>query len=1118
MRRGGSMDDREDCDPMGRVEAGLGGSDDYDSNINDIMSPQGGSSGSRGNNFIQGNGAGSGMMRQREPQLTEDDKRFLLSVERGDIASVGRMLEGFKQEDADDGTTKLMKLEQEININCTDPLGRTALHIAIENENIDMVECLLKKASDVGDALLHAINEENVEAVELILYHEEQRGKPLDKWHEIRVAAGNYESSSFPPDVTPLMLAAHRDNYEIIKLLLDKGARIPQPHDSRCACNECITSRSTDSLRHSHSRINAYRALASPSLIALSSKDPILTAFQLSWELRGLSNRENEFKQDYIELSKQCEDFATALLDQVRSSDELEIILNHDTGTSGMARVGRRMNLSRLKMAIRCKQKKFVAHPNCQQLLASIFYEGLPGFRRANILVKSLLILCIGLLFPLLSVIYLIAPKSPVGRMMRQPFIKFLCHSASYICFLGLLILASQRIESIVDMTDGQQTGSKSKNERRGPPPTFVEWMIVTWVAGLIWVEVKQLWDVGIYEYLHDMWNFLDFITNSLYIGVIALRFVAFLQVRHEQANGNDAYRLERKRWDAFDPTLISEGLFAAANIFSSLKLVYIFSINPHLGPLQISLGRMVVDIMKFFFFISLVLFSFTCGLNQLMWYYADMRANECLQYQKDNRTEFLSSCDPKYRSFSNLWETLQTLIWAIFGLIDLDHLDLKENHSYTEFVGRLMFGTYSVISIIVLLNMLIAMMSNSYQQISNQSDSEWKFARSKLWMSYFEEGSTLPSPFNIIPSPKSGYYLFRWVYRRFGSCCTSILQRKWSSAKMQKKTSQREAKYQAVVRNLVKRYVTNMQRNQQAEGVNEDDVNEIKQDISAFRYELLEILRMSGMTVSSATKGKGRSSRKQNRQERRLRKGFQIEPSIPEFEMSPSTSMPNLLDDDSPGYSTPSSKSPMNRLRIAKFKFNRAPSTAAKKWDIVLNATKKKNQQRGGTTGDLTGSNSPPNHVNSTSPPPRETKQVVIDIRPNANHNVTFSASHSAPLATQEPIPQSRSSDLAKGLHKPHFRWRGSPTSSTEDTLTVGPPGGPNDSGIASLIYQTRELSPIFTHPLANEVVSSPKPHPPLATTTNASIPPPPQSAHPTAQRADTVLPQPYLSSITML
>lgn len=32
----------------------------------------------------------------------------------------------------------------------------------------------------------------------------------------------------------------------------------------------------------------------------------------------------------------------------------------------------------------------------------------------------------------------------------------------------------------------------------------------------------------------------------------------------------------------------------------------------------------------------------------------------------------------------------------------------------------------------------------------------EWKFARAKLWFTYFEEGRTLPVPFNLIPSPKS--------------------------------------------------------------------------------------------------------------------------------------------------------------------------------------------------------------------------------------------------------------------------------------------------------------------------------------------------------------------------
>lgn len=68
-------------------------------------------------------------------------------------------------------------------------------------------------------------------------------------------------------------------------------------------------------------------------------------------------------------------------------------------------------------------------------------------------------------------------------------------------------------------------------------------------------------------------------------------------------------------------PKPITEGLFSAANIFSSLKLVYIFSVNPHLGPLQVSLSRMVMDIIKFFFLYVLVLFAFSSGLNQLLWW-----------------------------------------------------------------------------------------------------------------------------------------------------------------------------------------------------------------------------------------------------------------------------------------------------------------------------------------------------------------------------------------------------------------------------------------------------------------------------------------------------------------
>lgn len=54
-----------------------------------------------------------------------------------------------------------------------------------------------------------------------------------------------------------------------------------------------------------------------------------------------------------------------------------------------------------------------------------------------------------------------------------------------------------------------------------------------------------------------------------------------------------------------------------------------------------------------------------------------------------------------------------------MFGLVDLDAIRLQEDHSFTQFAGKVMFGVYSYISVIVLINMLIAMMNTSYQIIS---------------------------------------------------------------------------------------------------------------------------------------------------------------------------------------------------------------------------------------------------------------------------------------------------------------------------------------------------------------------------------------------------------------
>ena len=69
-----------------------------------------------------------------------------------------------------------------IDLGSVDPLGRSALLMGIDNENLDMVELLLEHKVETKDALLHAINEEYVEAVEVLLDHEESIHKEGEPW------------------------------------------------------------------------------------------------------------------------------------------------------------------------------------------------------------------------------------------------------------------------------------------------------------------------------------------------------------------------------------------------------------------------------------------------------------------------------------------------------------------------------------------------------------------------------------------------------------------------------------------------------------------------------------------------------------------------------------------------------------------------------------------------------------------------------------------------------------------------------------------------------------------------------------------------------------------------
>lgn len=117
--------------------------------------------------------------------------------------------------------------------------------------------------------------------------------------------------------------------------------------------------------------------------------------------------------------------------------------------------------------------------------------------------------------------------------------------------------------------------------------------------------------------------------------------------------------------------------------------------------------------------------------------------------------------------------DTFQLLFFALFGLTQPADLRMETAQpEWTLFLYKTVFGFYVLVTNVVLINMLIAMMSDTYQRIqvrlnvipnesgnSNrshfsqaQSDIEWKFGLAKLVRAMDRTAAT-PSPLNLFTS-----------------------------------------------------------------------------------------------------------------------------------------------------------------------------------------------------------------------------------------------------------------------------------------------------------------------------------------------------------------------------
>ena len=65
---------------------------------------------------------------------------------------------------------------------------------------------------------------------------------------------------------------------------------------------------------------------------------------------------------------------------------------------------------------------------------------------------------------------------------------------------------------------------------------------------------------------------------------------------------------------------------------------------------------------------------------------------------------------------FYSWWNMVKHLIWSLLDLADLDRLNSVDNLSV--FLVQVLYGLFLVMAVVLLVNMMIALLSNTYQQV----------------------------------------------------------------------------------------------------------------------------------------------------------------------------------------------------------------------------------------------------------------------------------------------------------------------------------------------------------------------------------------------------------------
>ena len=104
---------------------------------------------------------------------------------------------------------------------------------------------------------------------------------------------------------------------------------------------------------------------------------------------------------------------------------------------------------------------------------------------------------------------------------------------------------------------------------------------------------------------------------------------------------------------------------------------------------------------------------------------------------------------------WTNFWKTVETMFWSLLGPGE-EFKNKDDQGVSTDLVSEQgpfslgLMGIYQIISAVIFMNLLIAIMNTTMQEVHNKKLLYWKFVRAGIWLRFFDESRALPPPYNL--------------------------------------------------------------------------------------------------------------------------------------------------------------------------------------------------------------------------------------------------------------------------------------------------------------------------------------------------------------------------------